>query len=455
MLNQSRRSFLKTKLTLAACMAAGLDVVSTRTHAANMQGYKALVCVYLAGGNDSFNMFVPRSQSAHADYADARQGLALSRASVLPVNPVSYSDGLDYGFHPSMPESQRLFGEGQLSVIANVGSLVRPVTKSEYQSGEVVLPSQLFSHNDQTDSWLSADARGGAGLGWAGKTMDIMYPNGAPQPSPSITIGGSSLWQTGQRVRPFEVGTGGVGESYSPYHRGPLKLRDAFRTMYRSALEENNLLVNEHASTLARAEAFGNSVNTALAFSPQFENAFPQGRLSDQLEMVARLIAIRGRLDSTLNRQVFFVRIGGWDTHNEQGGENYSRHAELLQELDTAMAVFQRAMVQLNVNNSVTTFTATEFGRTLIPNGSGTDHGWGGHNLVMGGAVAGGDIYGQMPQVSRSSVDSVNGGRFIPTSSVDQYSATMARWFGLNNSELQRVFPNLANFATSNMGFMV
>lgn len=454
MIKQSRRTFLKTQLALGTCLAAGLDVISAPAEAANIQGYKALVCVYLAGGNDSYNMFVPTNASAHADYSDVRKFLALPRSQVLPVTPATYSDGQAYGFHPAMRESQRLFGNGDLAVMANVGSLIRPITKLEYDSRTAQLPKRLFSHNDQTESWLAADARGAAGVGWAGATMDIMYPNGAPQPSPSISVGGNSLWQTGRRVRAFEVGTNGVGSRYLPNHRGPLKLGDAFRAMHQRASLQSNLLVKEHAMTIERAEAFGNSVNSALEFAPTFSNAFPDSRLAAQMRMVANLIAVRDRLDTNLNRQIFFVRIGGWDTHNEQADANSNVHANLLQQVDLALSAFHNATTELGVQDSVTAFTATEFGRTLTPNGSGTDHGWGGHSLVVGGAVKGGDIYGRMPQISLDSGDTVRGGRVIPTTSVDQYSATLAGWFGLNNSELSSVFPNLGNFSTGNLGFM-
>lgn len=454
MINNSRRKFLKTQLALGTCLAAGLDVISSPAEAANLQGYKALICVYLAGGNDSYNMFVPMSASAHADYADARRFLALQRSRILPATPATYSDGQAYGFHPAMPQTQRLFGEGELAVIANVGSLIRPITKREYEARSAPLPSQLFSHNDQTNSWLAANARGAAGVGWAGHTMDIMYPNGAPQPSPSISIGGNSLWQTGRRVRSFEVGTDGVGGQYFPFHRGPVKLRDAFRTVHQSSAQNSNLFVREHAQTLERAEAFGNNVNSALEFAPGFSTPFPGNRLSEQLKMVANLIAVRDRLDTNLNRQVFFVRIGGWDTHNEQASADTNVHANLLQQVDQSLSALHSAMTELGVADSVTTFTATEFGRTLTPNRSGTDHGWGGHSLVMGGAVRGGDIYGRMPEISRDSGDALRGGRMIPTTSVDQYSATLARWFGLSGSELGSVFPNLGNFATGDLGFM-
>ncbi|MFK7893683.1 MAG: DUF1501 domain-containing protein [Granulosicoccus sp.] len=454
MINQSRRSFLKSKLALGACLGAGLDVISAPARAADLQGYRALVCIYLAGGNDSYNMFVPVSASAHRDYADARKFLALPREQILPVTPVSYSDGQAYGFHPAMTQSQRLFGEGKLAVMANVGSLIRPITRQEYDDRGPAVPRQLFSHNDQTDSWLAADARGAAGVGWAGRMIDLMYPNGAPQPSPSISIGGNSLWQTGRRVRAFEVGTRGVGNRYLPYHRGPVKLSDAFRAMHENAAQESNLMAREHAMTLERAEAFGNTVNSALEFAPVFSQPFPEGFLAAQLEMVAKLIAVRDRMDTNLTRQVFFVRIGGWDTHDDQASAGTDVHANLLREVDVALSAFDDAVTELGESESVTSFTATEFGRTLTPNGSGTDHGWGGHNLILGGAVRGGDVYGEMPLIALESENALRAGRMIPTSSVDQYCATLARWFGLNESELASVFPNLRNFSTGDLGFM-
>jgi len=456
--NLTRREFLKSKLLLAGALATGVDMINgtAQLEAASLAGYKALVCVYLAGGNDSFNMFVPRSNSAHADYADARQFLTVSQSRLLAVNPATYSDGQSYGFHPAMTNAQSLFGRGDLAVIANVGSLIRPISKQEYEAGSGAIPAELFSHNSQTDSWLAADARGGAGQGWAGRTMDIMYPSTAPRPSPSISVGGNALWQTGQRVRAFEVGRNGVGSTFLPNHTGPLKLRDAFRVAHQNAIAHDNLFLSEHAATLGRAEDFTGLVNYALGFAPTFAQPFDEAPLAQQLQMVARLIAVRDRLDTNTRRQVFFVRLGGWDTHNSQlADSDDSGHPALLRQLDRALGSFQAALTELGEQNSVTTFTATEFGRSLTPNGSGTDHGWGGHNLVMGGAVQGADIYGLMPQLTRDSIDTVANNRVIPTTSVDQYSATMARWFGLNSSEIASVFPNLRNFSQSDLGFLV
>jgi len=456
MINRKRREFLKQQLLLGSCLAAGFDVINGPAHAADTQGYKALVCVYLAGGNDSYNMFIPTSESAHADYADARQFLAVPRNQILPVSPVSYSDGLNYGFHPQMTEIQSLFDEGHLSVIANVGSLVRPITKAEYNARSSAIPRHLFSHNDQTDSWLAADARGGSIEGWAGRMMDILYPGNAPQPTPSISLGGSSIWQRGRRVRALEMGTGGFGQAYMPWHAGPVKLWDAYAALYSESLKQSNLIANENAMTLQRAQDYASQINSAIENAPEFDVEFTGGRLADQLKMVANLIAVRNDLDANMSRQIFFVRIGGWDTHADQiSNEADVNHPKLLKQLDSALNSFQRAMLQLGVHDSVTTFTATEFGRSLTPNGSGTDHGWGGHNLVMGGAVQGGDIFGRMPQVSRDSSDTVENNRIIPTTSVDEYSAILARWFGLNQAELDRIFPNLRNFSMSNLEFVL
>jgi len=454
MVSQARRSFLKRQLILGSCVAAGFDVFSGPAHAASTDGYKALVCINLAGGNDSYNMFIPRSSSAHADYAKARQFLAVPRAQLLPVTPGSYSDGQAYGFHPAMGETKRLFDSGQLAVMANVGSLVRPITKMEYESSSGVIPKQLFSHNDQSDSWLAANASGNTGLGWAGRMMDTIYPGNYPAPAASLSIGGNSLWQKANNVRNFEVGTGGVNARYHPYHAGYLKLKDAYEAMHANAVSESNLFANSRAMVLERAASYADLINTSIENSPTFETPFTGGRLAAQLEMVARLIHARSRLDSDLRRQVFFVRLGGWDTHDDQIADSKVNHPVLLGQLDAALGAFQNAMVQLGVQNSVTAFTATEFGRSLTPNSSGTDHGWGGHNLVMGGAVQGGDIYGQMPQISLDSADTVENSRFVPTTSVEQYSATLARWFGLTPAEINNVFPNINNFATPDVGFM-
>lgn len=455
--HRGRRNFLKQHLALAAWLGCGVDVLNIGpvASAANTAGYKALVCVYLAGGNDSFNMFVPQSQSEHALYAQARQFLAVPSAQLLPVAPSSYNDGASYGFHPNMPEVHTLFEQGALSVIANVGPLVNPVSKSGYEARSDAIPEQLFSHNDQTDLWMAGDASHRTGLGWAGRMMDIIYANGnTPRPSPSISVGGNNLWQSGTNIRSFEISAGGIESAYLPYHEGPLKLGDAYATAYQAAQSKTHKLLSEHALVQDRAIEYSQLVNQALGFAPDLSSTFGSGPLQQQLQMVARLLAVRDRLDTGFNRQVFFVRLGGWDTHAAQLEDTSTSHPNLLRQLSQSLGEFNSALSQLSLQNEVTTFTATEFGRSLTPNGSGTDHGWGGHNLVMGGSVRGGDIIGTMPELKLDSPDAVEDGRIIPSTSVDQYSATLAHWFGLSRAESAALFPNLSLFPSDDLGFM-
>ncbi len=447
-MNLKRRKFIKQNLALAGCMASGFNVLSA--HAANLDGYKALVCIYLAGGNDSFNMFVPSSVSEHADYADARQFLAVPRDQLLPTDS-------DYGFHPRMPNAQALYGQGSLAVLANVGPLIRPVTRQQYLDQARDIPPQLFSHNDQTGLWMTAYASQPTSQGWAGRMMDLLYPNPAstPRPSPSISIGGNNLWQTGNTVRFYDMGREQAERLDLAYHAGPFMLSDAYAEASQLGRSSSKKMVAEHALIQDHAIEYSSLVNGALAHAPTgFTVPFGSGGLQAQLQMVARLIAVRDRLDSNVQRQVFFVRLGGWDTHSNQLDGGPEGHPSLLAQLDQSLHQFNSALGDLGVQNEVTTFTATEFGRSLTPNSTGTDHGWGGHNMIMGGAVSGNSIYGIMPELANNSDDTVENNRIIPSSSVDQYSATLARWFGLNASELNSVFPNLGNFVSSDLGFM-
>ncbi len=457
--NKTRRDFLQWNLALAATLAPGLGMVNAMRpiHAASVSGgYKALVCVYLAGGNDSFNMFVPYDGTAHTNYATARQNLAIPTADLLPVSPDS-GGGIRHGFHKNMPGAKNLFDTGSMGVVSNLGTLIEPITKGEYESNTNNIPARLFSHNDQTDRWMAADANNRFGQGWAGRMMDMLYDNAAvPRPSPSISIGGNNLWQSGQDVLLYEMNDQGAGSTRLPFHGGAFKLNDAYTQASATAVKNANLLVAEHALRQSRAIEFSSFVNDALVNAPSFENEFTDERLSAQLRMVARLIAVRDQLDpeQTVNRQVFFVRLGGWDTHAVQNGDAEDSHPNLLGKLDAAITSFQGALASMNMQQQVTTFTATEFGRSLTPNGSGTDHGWGGHSLVMGGAVSGNAIHGILPELAINSDDTVENNRIIPTSSVDQYGATLARWFGMNENEIDYLFPNLGNFLQRDLGFM-
>jgi uncharacterized protein (DUF1501 family) len=339
-----------------------------------------------------------------------------------------------------------------------VGSLIQPISKTEYESASAAIPAQLFSHNDQTDLWMTGHANGATGQGWAGKMMDAFYPNatGAPAPSPNISIAGNNLWQVGNDIRAYEVHASGVETIGFPFHAGPTLLEQAYSDISQLGVgvANNNKMVKAHAQIQQRQTQFSETLNSALSNAPVFGQAFGDGPLHKQLEMVAKLIAVRENLDTDIHRQVFFVQLGGWDTHAAQNGDVPSSHPNLLAQVSESLDTFYAALVQLGLQNQVTTFTASEFGRSLTPNGDGTDHGWGGHSLVMGGAVAGNDIYGAMPELRVDGADAVENGRIIPTTSVDQYGATLARWFGLNDSELNTLFPNLANFNNSDLGFL-
>lgn len=455
----NRRDFLKWNLAVAAGLSPYFNVLSglQSAHAATTGGYKALVCVYLAGGNDSFNMFVPHSTTEHNAYAAARRHLAVPQGQLLSVSPGTYDDGARYGFHPNMPEMKKLFSQDSLALVANVGTLVKPVLKSEYEAGFPDIPPQLFSHNDQRNLWMTGNAKISRGQGWAGRMMDLFYPNiaSAPKPSPNISIAGNNLWQTGKNLRLFEVQKDGVGSVNLPRHGGPYLLDQAYQDIYNLAANNNHKMIQEHANIQQRGIDYSELVNTALESGPDFEKKFGEDSLQLQLKMVAKLLAVRNDLDSTAARQVFFVRLNGWDTHDSQNGGGEESHPNLLRQLSKSLDNFYTVLVELGLENQVTTFTASEFGRSLTPNGDGSDHGWGGHNLVMGGAVRGNDIYGTMPTLSNDSDDAVENGRIIPTTSVDQYGATLAGWFGLNSSELNGLFPNLRNFDRADLGFMV
>jgi uncharacterized protein (DUF1501 family) len=377
--------------------------------------------------------------------------MAIAPSDLLTVNPVAGSD-TRYGFHRNMTEVKDLFDDGALGLIANVGTLIRPISKSAYEANVSGIPDRLFSHNDQSDTWMAGDANNRFGQGWAGRMMDMLYDNATvPRPSPSISIGGNNLWQNGKDIRAFEIRANGVGTTQLPYHGGPFKLFEAYNELSTTGQNSSNLLVAEHALRQERAIEFSRFVNAALEFAPEF-NEMSGDRLAEQLRMVARLIAVRDQLDPerSVNRQVYFVLLGGWDTHADQNGF----HPNLLGQLSAALGKFNDAITSIGMQDQVTTFTATEFGRSLTPNGSGTDHGWGGHSLVMGGAVKGNTVHGTLPQLEIDSDDTVENNRIIPSSSVEQYGATLARWFGMNDSELNVLFPNLRNFDQRDMGFL-
>lgn len=450
----SRRHFLRSCLG-AAAGSAGLWATQARLQLAlaqmpASQDYKALVCIFLFGGNDSYNMVVPHSAAEYQVYNAVRNNLAISRDRLLPLNTPAPSV-VDYGLHPEMADLQRLFNNGRAAVLANAGSLIEPVSKSDYQRQAVALPPQLFSHNDQ-QTFMQSLARGRANTGWAGRAADIMQSMNINQRlSMNISLSGSNIWQSGQTVFPYSVAGQGV-EAFKYFNEdsedpGEVTRAQVFRTLINGA--QSHLFQREYAAIQERAWALSGDLISALNEQDELITAFPAGsNLATNLRMVAKLISAREALD--VKRQVYFVGFGDFDTHGDQN----NRQPALFKELSEAMGAFDQAMDELQLADQVTTFTMTDFGRTLTSNGDGTDHAWGGHQLVSGGAVNGGEFYGAMPELNLNSDDDIGEGRIIPTTSIDQYGATLARWFGLPGADFGNVFPNLGNFDTADLGFM-
>jgi len=447
-----RRKFLRQ----AACSAVGtsalistiMDLYAVNAAAQSAPDYKALVCIFQFGGNDSSNMLVPRSGGPYGSYAAIRGALALPQGQILPISPLN-PDGIDFGLHPSMIGLQALFQQQKVAFVRNVGTLVAPVTRQQYVQGGSAIPSQLFSHSDQTLQWqTSYTARNGPVTGWGGRIADLLTSlNGTSQVSLSIALNGSNTFQIGENVFQLQISPWGTVslEGYDVEHPMDPETRAMSREIRR---EHANVFEQAYAATVRRALDSDAFVKAALESQPAITTVFPDTWLGSQLQMAARMIQAQAALGQ--RRQIFFCGIGGWDTHDEQ----LQDHADLLAELSTAMTAFYLATAEIGKANQVTTFTASDFGRTFASNGRGSDHGWGGHHIVMGGAVQGGRLYGRYPQLVIEGPDDTDSGRWIPTTSVDEYAATLARWFGVPASDMPLVFPNIGRFAAPNLGFL-
>jgi uncharacterized protein (DUF1501 family) len=440
----NRRHFLLNSAGLGA--ATGL-LHSHWAQAQTAPDYRALVCVFLFGGNDSFNMVVPRSQTEHAMYARSRQNLAIARDVLAPINPLT-SDGAQYGLHPRMPEMARLFDAGRLAIVANVGPLVRPTTKAEVLARAAPLPPQLFSHNDQQDQWLSAKAQLALQTGWAGRAADALAAELVSQQLPAnVSLFGTNLLQIGQRTQPYVMSNQGATNYLVLTAPAALHAERRAAVERLLALRGHSPIQRAYAAVHQRALSMADRVTTALGTVAPLNTVFPAGDLSAQLAMVARMIAARGPL--AMRRQIFFVAAGGWDTHDDQN----ELQPNLLGNLSTSLSAFQNALTELRVADQVVTFTQSDFGRTLTSNGDGTDHGWGGHQLVLGNPVRGREIFGVMPRLELGGPDDIDAGRVVPTLSVQQYAATLLRWWGLSESQIDSAVPGLGAFSSRNLGF--
>lgn len=461
-----RRAFLQRTGQLAMMGAAssyalGLAGIGEAAAFSNAGGYKALVCVFLYGGNDYANTLIPYDATNYARYAairgqagsEAAAGIALARTSLAntvltPPSGQTLTDNITYGLAPTMPRLKALYDQGVMAPLLNVGPLITPITRVQFDNGSVPRPAKLFSHNDQQSTWQSSQPEGSPS-GWGGRMGDLALTSNTNAMFTAINATGNAVFLSGQTAVPYQVSSSGA-TLYNPLQSGRLfnstAASQALGTLLRSG--SGNVLASDYARVNDRSIQYGTFVNSALN-NVALTTSFGTGnRLADQLRIVARLIGARAQLGVT--RQVFMVSLGGFDHHDGLIGS----HDALLGQVDFAMDAFYKATVELGVPNNVTAFTASDFGRTLSSNGDGSDHGWGGHHFIVGGGVSGGRFYGRAPQVSVTSPDQVGQGRLLPTTSVDEFSATLAKWFGVSASELPSVAPNIGRFASPDLGFM-
>lgn len=418
---------------------------------------KALVCLFLYGGNDANNLIIPYDNANYASYARQRSVLALPRDSLLPLT-LPRTDGRDFALHPALKELVPIFHAGKMAVVCNVGTLLAPLTKKEYQAGSAALPPYLFSHADQQLQWQTSVPDSLHNTGWGGRLADLLQSlNAGSQLSMNISIAGFNIFQTGEQVTPYTLTTeGSIGFRQAEATWPPVpQLYEASRNIIGKSY--GHVFEQEYANVMKKAVANEALLKTVLSDIPDYKSKFTRsadqvGNLNPvaaQLHMILRMIMAQKRLG--MKRQIFFASLGGFDTHDAQLRD----HETLLTRLATAIADFYYVAEELGVSEKVTLFTASDFNRTYNSNGNGSDHAWGGHHFVVGGAVKGGRFYGQMPVLDIEGPDDAgNRGMWIPRISTDEMAATLARWFGVSDNDLPLVLPNIHRFAQPDLGFM-
>jgi uncharacterized protein (DUF1501 family) len=406
--------------------------------------YRALVCVFLFGGNDSNNTVIPMDDTNYKAYQSIRGSLALSGSNLTPT--VMSNTGAPFAFHAKLTEVASLFSSKELAVVANVGPLVQPLTRAQYQSAQAAqIPLNLFSHSDQQLAWQTSIAQGHSPTGWAGRAADYIAANNLNTSSfpPFFSVAGNSLEGIGAQTQPVALAPGS-----SMNLVGPASGITAINSLLKTESGVN--LVQAANDTLSHSISDAAALTSALAKSTALKTTFPTTSIGQQLQQVAQIIQVQSYLG--MRRQIFFCSLGGFDTH---AGE-LEAHNTLYPQLSPALLAFYNATQELGMAQNVTTFTESDFSRTFQPTTTdGSDHAWGSHHLVLGGAVQGGQIFGQFPTFELGGPnDTDTRGRWIPTTSIDQYGATLCNWFGIPSSALATVFPNLANFPTTNIGFL-
>ncbi len=451
-INAGRRQFLHTAGALSVLgagtpLALNLAGIGAAAAQSAPTDYRALVCLFLFGGNDQTNTVIPADSAEFAAYSSARAGIARPLQELTTLGAVASQGGRPFAVPNELAPLASLYQQSKAAIVANVGPLIVPTTKTAYRNAAVPLPPKLFSHNDQQSVWQSSQPEGST-VGWGGRFGDLLASANAMPTFTAVSVSGAAVFLSGQQILQYQVGSNGPvpirALSGSPFgsSTAAATLRQLLTASY------PNLFENELAGVTKRSIDASAALSSALASAPALTTTFEANSLAQQLRMVAQMISVRQSLGA--RRQVFFVSLGGFDTHDNQLTTQPGLHTTL----GAAIDAFYRATVELGVANNVTTFTASDFGRTLTSNGDGSDHGWGAHHFVVGGAVRGGDIYGQFPVVALNTNDDVGSGRLLPTIAVAQYAATLARWFGVADGNMADALPYIGNFSNRDLGFM-
>jgi uncharacterized protein (DUF1501 family) len=431
-------------VSLKAIAAAALD-----KRADEPGDYRALVCILLSGGADSHNMLVPRESSAYNDYLTTRSNLAIPQSQLIPLNG-SAPDGQNYGVHPELAGIAELYNQGKLGWIANVGTLIEPTTKLSYQSNTARLPLGLYSHSDQIKHWQTGRPGDRSTHGWAGRIADLVQAQNAnPNLSMNVSLSGTNFFQNGSNTVEYAIkptgdfGLNGYGTDNSYHNLRDGAINDILERDYGDIFEKT------YVNTFKKSLDGSIEMEEALSQVSDFATPFSDSMLSNQFKMVAKVIAARNLLG--FNRQTFFINFGGWDHHDEV----LASQSEMLPVLDRAMIEFSEVLEELGVSDSVTTFSISDFGRTLTSNGDGSDHAWGSNVMVMGGGVSGGRIFGEYPSLAMNGDLMLPRGVLIPTLSTAEYFAELALWFGVSQGDLIDLFPDLENFYSPGSGWPI
>jgi uncharacterized protein (DUF1501 family) len=463
---QSRRQFLRTaSMASMAGLAVSpflleLNSIAAMAQQSGAPDYKALVCIFLQGGNDGHGTVIATDNESFSAFTQARSGapgLAYPASTLLPITLKTPQSGRTFALNPYLAGVQNLFTAGRAAIVANTGTLIAPASKAQVVAGSVPLPASLYSHFDQSAAWQAITANGGSAVheGWGGAMADLIASQNQNSSFTCISTAGTALFLSGETSFQLNVTSAGPipigGLTNQPFN---CQMGTSALTSILSA-DETNLFAKEYEVVIQRSIAAQASLAgamlpagaTGIANPPQYLDPTTQklvtNPLAVSLQTVARIIG--GRAALGVSRQIFYVQLGGFDTHSNQAPQ----HATLLTQLGSALEYFDGVMMTAGLSDQVTAFTASDFGRTLTANSDGTDHGWGSHHIVTGGAVAGGDMYGTYPVIGSNQVNDMGAGRLIPTTAVEQYAGTLSKWFGLSDGQVRTVFPNFKNFGTS------